>query len=73
VRLICCQQCERALYRTDGSKLIAPSDADGSMTVPPITITIKDQRHTFCSKPCVLRWLIAQPEDKLLGGGYPLW
>jgi hypothetical protein len=73
MRTVCCEQCGRAMYRVDGVKLMAPTDKEDSMAVPPITVTIKDRIRIFCSKACMLRWAVAQPEAALLGGGYPLW
>jgi len=69
-----CDRCKVVLYRTDGFRLLGPSEKDlDAMTIKPISIELgRRLRLIFCSKSCFLQWVLNTPEDSLKCGGYPM-
>lgn len=62
-----CKRCDREMYRTDGQRVLVPSD--GTMAIRPVDLTIGSTMIVqFCSSECAARWFSDQPTEHLLYG-----
>lgn len=66
LRTIHCAQCQKALYQTDGLRILTMNP--GEMSARSITITVHNELITCCSRVCLARWILGQPDSRFGSG-----